>query len=561
MRFDIKMKGEFTPNYPVIDKNLMLNGFIWANDSKINNRWFQALSKQQETKAVLELTDLLINEGMRPLCGIDGAFLMALHDQERSRSYLYRSILCKTSLYYQIDNGKLRWSTNPLELLDNKRFIHDQIQKELLLVACFNNNPPDDGSFFTDIHRLPPGYGLIYDEGNVQVRQVDQLEIKKGNKYRNIGGYVEEANKLMDETFRRRFNSNDTIAVQLSGGIDSASVLCRLKQIGIPVVAFHWSFRGIDAGDETHDARLITEYLNVPLEEIEVSTVLETNSYINPNWDFHTPYGHSFYKLFELTAQKIKEHNIDIVTNGHFGDHIFGPLPDISMDNHLSSLPIHERLRYWLESIGTDRSSPTLDEEWERISPKMFLYKDLLSNSSIELAKSKSELLRFPKNMNEAFLEVLNNETESSLQSKLSEQNVHMMYPLASRELIELALRIPYSYRDIPTGGMWVDKPILRLMNKGKLPPGIISKNYNYNMGALDEQYVLQNRNQISFLLENSFLSQYGIIDPDKLRRVMGNKKLTARLATCLISCCMIEIWLQSLNRVNVTNLEEEHHV
>ena len=62
---------------------------------------------------------------------------------------------------------------------------------------------------------------------------------------------------------------------------------------------------------------------------------------------------------------------IENVTNGHFGDHIFGPLPDISMNNHLRTIPIRERFKYWFESIGTDRSSPALEKEWEEISPKM----------------------------------------------------------------------------------------------------------------------------------------------------------------------------------------------
>ena len=561
MRFDTKMQGEFTPNFSVISKNLMLNGFLWANHSSINNGWFHSLLKQQEREAALELMNLFAIKGPHPLRDIDGSFLLAVHDQKRGRSYLYRSLLCKMSLYYRIDNGNLRWSTNPLELLDSKCSIYDQIQKDLLVVACFDNNPPNNQSFFKDIYRLPPGSSLIYAQGNIQVQKVDQLEIKKGNKYRNIWGYVEEANELVDKTFRSRFSSNETIAVQLSGGIDSASVICRLKQIGVPVVAFHWSFRGINAGDETHDARLIADYLKVPLTEIEVSTVLKANNYINPNWKFHTPYGHSFYKLFELTAQKINEYNIEIIANGHFGDHLFGPLPDISMKKQFNTLSIVERLRYWRESIGTNKATLVLDEKWEKISPKMFLYKDFLTSEAIEVAREKSELLSFPKNMKVAFLEVLNNETESSLQNKLYEQNVHMIYPLANRELIELALRIPYPYRNIPTGGMWVDKPILRLMNIGKLPPEIISKNYNYHMGALDEQYIIQNSSQIRLLLENSLLAQYGVIHPDKLREVMRNKKLSARLATSLIACCMVEIWLQSLNKVNLTNLKEENYV
>ena len=128
--------------------------------------------------------------------------------------------------------------------------------------------------------------------GDIKIEQIEKLEVKKGNQYRSIWGYVEEANELADKTFKRRFTSNDTVAVQLSGGIDSASVLSRLKHIGVPVIAFHWSFKGIDAGDETSDARLITEYLDVPLKEIEVSTVLKHKNYIDQNWKFFTPYGH-----------------------------------------------------------------------------------------------------------------------------------------------------------------------------------------------------------------------------------------------------------------------------
>ena len=559
MRFDTKMRGEFAPSFSVMNDTLMLNGFIWANDAEINNGWFRSLVKQSETEATFELFDLFANKGMNSLRHVDGAFLLALHDQYHSLSYLYRSLLCKTSLYYQLENGKLKWSTDPLDLLGKSTYA--QIKKDLLLVACFNNNPPNDESFFENIYRLPPGCGLIYSNGDIQIEQVDKLEIKKGDKHRNIWGYVEEANELVDQTFKRRFTSNNTIAVQLSGGIDSASVLSRLKQIGLPVIAYHWSFKGIRAGDETYDARLIANYLDVPLKEIDVSTVLRNNTYINQNWEFHTPYGHSFYKLFELTAQKIKEHNLDTLATGHFGDHIFGSLPHISMNDHLSSIPFRERLRYWFESIGTDKSRIVSESRWDKISPKMFLYKDILTNKSIELARSKSELLRYPTDMKEAFLEVLNDETESSLHNKIFEQNIHMIYPLASRELIEFALRIPYPYRNIPSGGLWVDKPILRLMNMGKLPSRIISKNYNYHMGALDEQYVIQNKDQIRLLLEDSFLTRYEIIDPDKLKQVLGDKKFTARLASSLISFCMVEIWLQSLNRINAKKLKEEHNV
>ncbi|MDI3410923.1 hypothetical protein QKW52_14150 [Bacillus sonorensis] len=54
--------------------------------------------------------------------------------------------------------------------------------------------------------------------GDIKIEQIEKLEVKKGNQYRSIWGYVEEANELVDKTFKRRFTSNDTVAVQLSGG-------------------------------------------------------------------------------------------------------------------------------------------------------------------------------------------------------------------------------------------------------------------------------------------------------------------------------------------------------
>ncbi|SHE51072.1 Transglutaminase-like superfamily protein [Seinonella peptonophila] len=77
----------------------------------------------------------------------------------------------------------------------------------------------------------------------------------------------------------------------------------------------------------------------------------------------------------------------------------------------------------------------------------------------------------------------------------------------------------------------------------------VVSKNYNLQMSALDEMYVVQNRQQIRELLSHSFLVEAQIIDPDRLAKVLKSSRKTATLAIGIVLCCMVEIWLQNLSR------------
>ncbi|CQR70267.1 hypothetical protein SOV_38050 [Sporomusa ovata DSM 2662] len=135
-----------------------------------------------------------------------------------------------------------------------------------------------------------------------------------------------------------------------------------------------------------------------------------------------------------------------------------------------------------------------------------------------------------------------------------------MFHIFASREMMEFSLALPLCYRLMPVGGQWIEKPVLRYAFIGLLPKEIISRNHRQLQNAMDEEYVIKNSKQIaSLLLDNSFLSAFGIIDCQKLSEMFTNKHLIAKAATGLICCCMTELWLKSIsNHFNLNSANSE---
>ena len=465
---------------------------------------------------------------------VDGAFIIAWSDG--NKGYIYKNPLCKLSMYYRMKDGILQWSTNPIDLLsENIRF-----NKQNILLGCLGENPIAGDSFYEGISRLPAGHLLTFENGTIDIWQVDRFHSLPAQ--RTLSGWAEEVRATLKETILRRIRPSQKIGVILSGGVDSSAVLCALKDAGVEVHAFHWHFDQIPAADESFYAKKASEHLGVPLHLIPFSSIIQSQSYFR-SWNFSSPYNHSFYSLFEETRDRCLEMGIDTVSSGYLADFLFGSRGKrLSLLSLIRSFSLTGAIRYLRELWGVPNVYRNPDiEKFERLS----WYEEFLSDSAVDWIKER--YVSQASSLENTFLSLSDNEDESVVESHLFyPHRIAVFYPLLSRELIQLSLTLPEEYRLIPIGGQFVEKPVLRLAFLEKLPPEIISRNHRQLMTAANEKYVVENRDQIlSILGRDSILASMEIVNPEKME--VMNMAEWARSASGLICCCMMELWLRSV--------------
>ncbi|CQR70266.1 tRNA-specific 2-thiouridylase MnmA [Sporomusa ovata DSM 2662] len=379
---DIYNEYDVISTTPTLD--LQVKGMIWSSYTNQTKSLVHLLINKDKKKAAIELKQLFQNVGYSCLKDIDGAYVMGMRSM--GTQYLYKSLLCKTSLYYRMIGHKLIWSTNPLKLLDDSKSALQQVDRASLLLTCLGESVLPDKSHFMDIYRLPAGHLLIFKAGKINHIRIDKLTVTNIVKKSAISDYADQTRQILHDTLKRRIGSlGKNIGVLLSGGIDSSVALYMLKEAGVNVSAYHWSFPNIKSADESYYARIVTNHLNVPLHEIDATFLIESSLYLKTDWEFQLPYNHSFYRLFEITRDLCLSNNINILSDGSLSDAFFSmrksEFKQISFRALLKTLSMREAIIFTREKMGTVFCADQ-PKCCQNIFPRMLWYENYLTDSA-----------------------------------------------------------------------------------------------------------------------------------------------------------------------------------
>ncbi len=127
------------------------------------------------------------------------------------------------------------------------------------------------------IFRVPPASLISWSDNRISTDQYFSPNLAVGDLRRPDSDYVDEYLDVFRDSVRQSSRTDRTIAVEVSGGLDSSSVLClaeRLQTEGkleAPAIAA-FAMRGAagSPADEISYAREVTEALQLPLEEAEL---------------------------------------------------------------------------------------------------------------------------------------------------------------------------------------------------------------------------------------------------------------------------------------------------
>ena len=256
-----------------------------------------------------------------------GDWSLVIRDHVNRTTILASDFAGVRPLSYHVQNGSVQWS-NRLQTLVEETGITDldeqYIAGFLTVGGCANRTP------YKGIYSVPPGHAVCVSSKETRVSRFWSMPIGDTIRYKNVRRYEEELRALFREAVAVRLQTESPVMAELSGGLDSSSVVCManhlvrngaVKASHLEAVSFTWQnsldepfIREVESHCDIEATRISTR--DVPLlAEAQVSG----------------PIPAAFKNLMTSVATAARQVGAKTILTGQNGDLMFGNWFDDSL--------------------------------------------------------------------------------------------------------------------------------------------------------------------------------------------------------------------------------------
>lgn len=204
------------------------SGITVTWDGRLDNR--DELLTQIEGALYQEATDVEIVATAYELWGTNsfqkliGDWALSIWDPKHQTILLARDFIGTRHLYYSFDPEGVTWSTilEPFLPLGGKKL---QLEEEYI-AGWLSWFPESDLTPFVGIHSVPPACVVELRNGIRAVTSYWRFDPDKQVRYSTDSEYEEHFRSVFAQSVRRRLRSNGPVIAELSGGMDSSSIVC-----------------------------------------------------------------------------------------------------------------------------------------------------------------------------------------------------------------------------------------------------------------------------------------------------------------------------------------------
>jgi len=204
------------------------SGVVLTWDGRLDNRaeLIRDLRDTHDTRS----TDVSIVAGAYERWGTDcfakllGDWALSIWNPKDRSLILAKDPIGTRHLYYSLDNDQVSWSTilDPLVLLAGKAFTLE----EEYIAGWLSFFPATHLTPYVGVHSAPPSSSVLIRPGKHTVSKYWDFDPSRRIRYRTDGEYEEHFRSVFAESVRRRLRSDSPILAELSGGMDSSSIVC-----------------------------------------------------------------------------------------------------------------------------------------------------------------------------------------------------------------------------------------------------------------------------------------------------------------------------------------------
>jgi asparagine synthase (glutamine-hydrolysing) len=213
--------------------HITASGGILTWDGRLDNR--RDLIQQLRDVVTVASTDVAMVAAAYEYWGSDcfamliGDWALSLWDPHTRSLILAKDPMGTRHLYYSFDDNQVTWSTilDPLVLFAGKTFA----LCEEYIAGWFSFFPAAHLTPYVGIHSVPPSSSVLLRPGKHTVRKYWDFDPDKQIRYRSDAEYEEHFRVVFAEAVRRRLRSDSPILAELSGGMDSSSIVCMADTI------------------------------------------------------------------------------------------------------------------------------------------------------------------------------------------------------------------------------------------------------------------------------------------------------------------------------------------
>jgi asparagine synthase (glutamine-hydrolysing) len=269
--------------------------------------------------------------GVAGLRGLVGEWSAALWDSKRRLLHLARDYIGVRPLYFYADDRSVAWSSHLGEIADRcgrAGTLSDEFAARFMTMRFSNEVTPYHG-----IRAVPPATCVTFSSARTEARQRFWHYEPEVVRCADRRQYEERLRALWIDAVGSRLRAEGTVWAELSGGLDSSSVVCmadrlikggRVSARAIQPIS-HATLRSHD-GDER---RFIAEVESRIAASSVIVGVEDHQDVVDAAWDWVTPFTARGVGL--ATAQRIRERGGRLVLSGRVGDAVMGCEPDNSV--------------------------------------------------------------------------------------------------------------------------------------------------------------------------------------------------------------------------------------
>jgi asparagine synthase (glutamine-hydrolysing) len=162
--------------------------------------------------------------GLARLGALVGDWALTVWDPNNRSLVLAKDFAGTRQLYYRIEKGKISWSTvlDPLVRMSREAL---SLCGEYL-AGCLSFLPAAHLTPYTEIFSVPPSCYLFMQDGSATTKKHWDFNPGKVIRYRTDAEYEAHFLDVFRQSVGRRLRSDQPVLAELSGGMDSSSIVC-----------------------------------------------------------------------------------------------------------------------------------------------------------------------------------------------------------------------------------------------------------------------------------------------------------------------------------------------
>jgi asparagine synthase (glutamine-hydrolysing) len=503
-----------------------------------------------------------------------GDFCLALWDDQLKALHLVRDVIGARTLYFNIDPRRLYWSTHLAPLV---QVFGIKLTPDDEYIAGQLTRVPEPGlTPYKEIHAVKPGHILTaYHNGQVTERQYWSLYPKADIRYRRDEQYVEHFLHEFRDAVRCRLRSDRPVFAELSGGLDSSSIVCMADQIlgservqTSRVETISQVFDESPTADERRFIHLVEEQREIPghyIYEDEHRMLAELPGdfvIVTPNPVVLT--------LNYLNGMRtaMRESGARVLLTGQGGDELLGSnysaYPEVA--DHLRSfklLLLHQRLQSWsgalkkpyVQLFWNSALVPLMPSKVQTIFRRTgaaalppwftqsFIKRANLRERNLGARDTFGFRLPSERDQSAGFASMVRS---VSLGCRNEMTDVDITYPFLHRPLVEFLQAVPVEQLLRPRE----NRSLMRRAMRGILPDKIAERKTKGNPEEVIVRALVREWSRIRALFEDARVCAWGYMDRGQLLAALDRAKHGCeRLSSSLLSTICLELWLRAFEK------------